>query len=100
MKTSKRAKEIEEQLAYVRWRKIKNERSIAESLQLQKTMVENDEVFKLSSKNATERSLWVQSVIKSELDAPLVLSDAEIYKLYQDTLRAKQTEEEVTINVP
>lgn len=92
---SKRTKEIEEQLAHVRWLKLQNERAIQSSLQSTKLMEQNDKIVDISSNHASERSSWVQSVIKNEMEKPLVVPDSEIIRMYTEDARQRRLNEDV-----
>lgn len=95
-KHSKRTKEIEEQLAHVRWLKLQNERAIQTSLQSTKLMEQNDKIVDISSNHASERSSWVQSVIKSEMGKPLVIPDGDINRIYAEDERLRRLAEDVS----
>ena len=95
MKKTRRSKEIEEQLAHVRWLKLQNERAIQKSLQNTKLMEQNDKIVDISSNHASERSSWVNSVIMSELAKPLVLPDDAIHRIYSEDARTRQLNEDV-----
>jgi hypothetical protein len=96
MPSQKRLKELEEQLAHVRWLKVNNGRKILQSLRQTKAIKQNDEIVEISTNHSSERSSWVQSVVKSELERPLVISDGEIHRLYEEDLLAKRRAEDVS----
>ena len=95
MPSQKRLKELEEQLAHVRWLKVNNGRKILQSLRQTKAIKQNDEIVEISTNHSSERSSWVQSVIKSELARPLVISDGEIHRLYEEDVFAQRHAEDV-----
>jgi hypothetical protein len=95
-KKTQRTKEIEEQLAHVRWLKLQNERKIQDALQNTKLMEQNDKIVEISSNHASERSSWVQSVIQSELGKPLMISDYDIHRMYTEDARTRQLDENVS----
>ena len=80
-----RKAELEQQLAYLRWCRLSNERQIRNDLEVSRVMQQNDTVLKLSVDHAAERSKWMHDVIKDEISRPLVLSDAEIHKIQKES---------------
>ena len=75
----KNEKALEEQIAYLRWCRMQNERQIRTSLELTRSLQERDEILRVSHNKSTANTEWMHSVIEDELSKPLVLSDAEMH---------------------
>ena len=86
MNTSKqkRIKDIEQQIAQLRWERSQKERLIKSALETTKTLKTKDAIFQLSIDNAGERSLWQNAVVKDELSRPLVLSDSDMHRIQSE----------------
>jgi len=76
-----RAREIEQQLAQLRWRKSQNERTIRNYLETTKVMKQKDTILGLTVDQSAERMHWLDSVVRDELSRPLVLTDAELHNI-------------------
>ncbi len=87
---AKNEKDLEEQLAFLRWRRMQNERQIRRSLETTKSLTQKDELMKVSMDQGSERSMWMSSVIKDELSRPLVVTDEEMHKLQESEAKTKQ----------
>ena len=93
MSRSRRVTEIEQQMAHLEWLKAQNERAYRNTLEKTKVMHQNDIILKMSVDYNNERAIWMSSVIKDELNKPLVLSDAE---LHQSRRKYEQDNEKLT----
>jgi hypothetical protein len=86
-----RAREIEQQLAQLRWRKSQNERTIRNCLETTKVMKQKDTILGLTVDQSAERMHWLDSVVRDELSRPLVLTDAELHEIqYEDNSKKKR----------
>lgn len=85
-----RVTDIEQQLAHLRWRRMQNERHIRSSLEVTKSLQQRDKVMHVGIDSASEKSLWMTSVVRDELQRPLVISDEEIHKMQADEARVKK----------
>lgn len=83
--TKTRANDIEQQLAQLRWRRMQNERAIKHSLESTKILKQKDTILGLTVDQSSERTLWMNSVVRDELSRPLVISDEELHNVqYED----------------
>ena len=71
----KNEQNLEEQLAFLRWRRMQNERQIRRSLETTKSLAQKDELMRVSMDQGSEKSMWMESVIRDELSRPLVITD-------------------------
>jgi len=78
-----RCRDLEQQLAHLRWRRWQNERSIRNCLEVGNSMREKDTILNMSIDKAGERAMWMTSVVRDELQRPLVLADEEM-NFFQD----------------
>ena len=85
-----RVTDIEQQLAHLRWRRMQNERHIRSSLEVTKSLQQRDKVMHVGIDSASEKSLWMTSLVRDELQRPLVISDEEIHKMQADEARVKK----------
>lgn len=69
---------------------MQNERHIRSSLEVTKSLQQRDRVMHVGIDSASEKSLWMTSVVRDELQRPLVISDEEIHKLQADEARVKK----------
>ena len=87
---AKNEKALEEQIAYLRWCRMQNERQIRTSLELTRSLQERDEILRVSHNKSTANTEWMHSVIEDELSKPLVLSDAEMHYLQESEAKTKK----------
>jgi len=83
-------KKLEEQIAFVRWRRMQNERKIRQALESTKSLQMKDALMNVSMDVGSERSLWMSGVIRDELSRPLVISDEELHHLQESEARTKK----------
>ena len=76
-----RVTDIEQQLAHLRWKRMQNERHIRSSLEVTKALQQRDKIIHVSVDSASEKSQWMTSVVRDELQRPLVITDEEIHKM-------------------
>lgn len=79
--SSTRVKEIEEQLAYLNWRKMQNERSVRESLETSRAMKQKDVMIGVAKSRRDEKIVFYSTVVQDELTRPLVLDDVEMSRI-------------------
>lgn len=94
-----RITDLEQQIAHLRWRRIQKERSIKNSLVTTKTLKQKDLVLSLSVDKPAERSFWTHSVVYDEVERPLVIDDAELYKIQEEEFRYKKILSQVRVHV-
>jgi hypothetical protein len=85
-----RAREIEQQLAQLRWRRMQNERNIRNYLETTKVMKQKDTILGLTIDQSAERMQWLDSIVRDELTRPLVLSDEELHKVQSEESKMKK----------
>lgn len=85
-----RVTDIEQQLAHLRWRRMQNERHIRGALEVTKSLQQRDKIMHVGIDSATEKSLWMTSVVRDELQRPLVITDEEIHKMQSDEAKTKK----------
>jgi hypothetical protein len=85
-----RVQDLEQQLAHLRWKRMQNERHIRTSLEVTKSLQQRDKLMHVGIDSGTEKSMWLASVVKDELQRPLVISDEEIHKIQTDEARVKK----------
>ena len=85
-----RVTDIEQQLAHLRWRRMQNERHIRSSLEVTKALQQRDKIIHVSVDSASEKSQWMTSVVRDELQRPLVITDEEIHKMQTDEAKVKK----------
>lgn len=88
--TKPRAREIEQQLAQLRWRRMQNERNIRNYLESTKVMKQKDTILGLTIDQSAERMQWLDSIVRDELTRPLVLSDEELHKVQYEENKMKK----------
>ena len=99
-----RFNDLEQQLAYLRWMRWQNERSIREKLVVGKSMKEKDTLLKMSIDHAGERAMWMTSVVRDELSRPLVLVDDDMKYIQDEDKKIREryvhntTRQELTLN--
>jgi hypothetical protein len=93
---AKNEKALEEQIAYLRWRRMQNERQIRGALEQTRSLQGRDELLHVSHNKSTARMEWMSSVIEDELAKPLVLSDAEMHYLQETEAKTKKTLKQFT----
>ncbi len=75
----RRIQEIEQQLAYVQWTKLRNERAIRDSIATSKIMKQGDIFMKAASENSPDRKSWKASVLQDELNKSLKLTNEQLW---------------------
>jgi hypothetical protein len=90
MYTKPREREIQQQLAQLRWRKAQNERSIRNYLETTKVMKQKDTILGLTIDQSAERMQWLDSIVRDELARPLVLTDEELHQIQYDEHKMKK----------
>lgn len=85
-----RVTDIEQQLAHLRWKRMQNERHIRSSLEVTKALQQRDKIIHVSVDSASEKSQWMTSVVRDELQRPLVITDEEIHKMQTDEAKVKK----------
>lgn len=93
-----RAREIEQQLAQLRWRRMQNERNIRNYLETTKVMKQKDTILGLTIDQSAERMQWLDSIVRDELTRPLVLSDEELHKVQSEESKMKKRLHKVCIS--
>jgi hypothetical protein len=83
-------RKLEEQIAYVRWRRMQNERKIRHALETTRSLQLKDELMNVSMDQGSEKSMWMSSVIKDELSRPLVITDEEMHRLQESEAKTKK----------
>lgn len=83
-------RKLEEQIAYVRWRRMQNERKIRYALETTRSLQLKDELMNVSMDQGSEKSMWMSSVIKDELSRPLVITDEEMHRLQESEAKTKK----------
>jgi hypothetical protein len=83
-------KKLEEQIAFVRWRRMQNERKIRQALETTKSLQMKDALMNVSMDVGSERSMWMSSVIRDELSRPLVITDEELHRLQESEAKTKR----------
>jgi hypothetical protein len=83
-------RKLEEQIAYLRWCRMQNERQIRSALESTKSLRSMDELMQISTDHGGERSEWMSSVIKDELSRPLVITDEEMHKFQEAEAKTKK----------
>ena len=92
----KNEKALEEQIAFLRWRRMQNERSIRSNLEQTRSLQTKDELMRVSQDIGTSKGEWMASVIKDELSRPLVISDEEMHYLQEAEAKTKKQLKEFT----
>jgi hypothetical protein len=90
-----RTREVEQQIAYLRWKKMQNDREIKKAITVSRALKKKDAVLNYSIDKSTERFMWANSVVRDELQRPLVVSDAELHYLQHEEVKAKKKLEKV-----
>lgn len=85
-----RAREIEQQLAQLRWRRMQNERNIRNYLEATKVMKQKDTILGLTIDQSAERMQWLDSIVRDELTRPLVISDEELHRVQSEENKMKK----------
>lgn len=91
-----RVQDLEQQISYLRWRRIQNEREIKNSLLMTNTMKNKDQVVALSMDKPAEKSLWMNHVVYDELHRPLVLTDEQVHNIQEIEHKTKVRFDKVT----
>ena len=86
----KNEKALEEQIAFMRWRRMQNERKIRSSLEQTRSLQTKDELMRVSQDIGASKGEWMASVITDELSRPLVISDEEIHYLQEAEAKTKK----------
>jgi hypothetical protein len=96
-KEAARAREVEQQIAYLRWKRMQNDREIKKAITVSRALKKKDAVLNYSTDKSTERFMWANSVVRDELQRPLVISDAELHYLQHEEVKAKKKLEKVRL---
>ena len=75
---------------------MQNERKIRASLEVTKVLQQKDSLMVLSIDQASEKSLWMSSVVRDELSRPLVITDEELHKLQVEEAKNKKKLDKVS----
>jgi len=95
----RRIKDIEQQIAQLRWERSQKERLIKSALETTKSLKTKDAIFQLSIDHAGEKALWQTAVVKDELSRPLVLSDSDMHKIqFEETLQKEKVNQVLDTN--
>ena len=86
----KNERKLEEQIAFMRWGRMQNERKIRQALETTKSLQQKDELMNVSMDQGSERSMWMASVIKDELSRPLVITDEELHRFQESESKTKK----------
>ncbi len=97
MDQQKRARDIEQQIAYLRWKRMQNDREIKKSIVVSKAHRQKDSVLALSTDSAVKKNSWATSVVRDELQRPLVVSDEELFHLQSEEAKSKQKLQKVSV---
>lgn len=76
---------------------MQNDREIKKSILVSKALRQKDAVLTISADKATEKFLWTHSVVRDEVQRPLVISDEELYNLQAEEARSKQRLQKVLL---
>ena len=79
MAQDRRIQEIEQQLAYLQWTKLRTERAIRESIATSKIMKQGDLFMKAVSENSPDTKSGKASVLQDELNKPLKLTNEQLW---------------------
>lgn len=90
MTSNARVKQIEEQLAYLNWRKLQNERAVKASLVTSRAMKQKDNMIGVARSTRDERIDFLSSVVQDELTRPLVIEDNEMDRIQAEERRTKE----------
>lgn len=100
--STERTREIEEQLAHLRWKRLQNDREIKLSLESTRSLMQKDSVLQISTDKAGkfiffarvvaissalfpgERAVWMNAIVQDELSRPLVVEDYEMAKIQEE----------------
>jgi hypothetical protein len=85
-----RAREIEQQLAQLRWRRMQNERGIRNYLEATKVMKQKDTILGLTIDQSAERLQWLDSITRDEFSRPLVVNDEELHRIEHEEHKMKR----------
>ena len=72
---SRGARDIQMQLAHLKWRKTVNESKIRTAINASRALGERDLLMQLSVDRTAERAAWRQAVVEDELSKPLEVSE-------------------------
>ena len=81
---SQRISDIEKQLAYLQWAKLRNERAIKQSLENSKIAKEKDTIMKVLSETAPMKNSWRADVLNDEFTKPLQLTNEQYWIIKYD----------------
>ena len=84
-----RKTDLSQQLAHLRWKRMQNERSIRSGIEATRSAQKNNAIVRLAENREEEKTLWMQSVIKDELQRPLVLSDEDVVKIHNEDIAVR-----------
>jgi hypothetical protein len=75
----RRVQELEQQLAYLQWSKLRNERAIREAIESSKVLKQGDQFLRAVSENSPDKKSWKATVLQDELNKPLKLTDEQLW---------------------
>ena len=79
-----RIKKIEEQLAFLKWRKMQNERSVKASLETSRALSSKDAMSRVAKNRQQEKIKFLSAVALDELHRPLVIEDEEMARIQHE----------------
>ncbi len=74
---------------------MQNDREIKKSIVVSKALKQKDAMLTLSRNKTGEQSTWIHSVVRDELQRPLVITDQELYHLQSEEAKSKTRLEKV-----
>ena len=75
----RRVQELEQQLAYLQWSKLRNERAIREAIEGSKVLKQGDQFLRAVSENSPDKKSWKATVLQDELNKPLKLTNEQLW---------------------
>lgn len=84
MPVSDRKTDISQQLAHLRWKRMQNERAIRGGIEATRAQQKKHAIVRLAENKEEEKATWLNSVIKDELQRPLVLTDEEVVRIHNE----------------
>ena len=95
---SQRSRDIEQQIAHLRWRRQQNERLIKSSLEATRVLKQKDTILGLTVDQSSERELWTNSVVLDELSRPLVVTDEQLHNIQYEEDKVRKRLWKVGVN--
>lgn len=78
---------------------MQNDREIKKAITVSRALKKKDAVLNYSTDKSTERFMWANSVVRDELQRPLVISDAELHYIQHEEVKAKKKLEKVPLSL-